>query len=193
MKHLSIYLFLAYLSITFAIAQNDKEAAKSTVEQYFKDIHEKGMKASLDYVHPKLFTLMPRETIEKSMDEMLKDSSIRITMSDLNVKDISKTLLIKKVKYVLVKYTYKMSITVSGGIPEPDPEDLENELKKKGAEDIKVESTPNKTNMDIDAAMFVIYDKQYKGWKIIEKKENTQKFFETFLSKKEIDKLYQLE
>jgi hypothetical protein len=194
MKHIIVLVLLTYFGVGKILAQSDQEVIKNIAEKYVQAFKDGDMKTIANSLYPKMFDVVPREMVEQKMNETVTDSKTKAMMpafESTHIGKISKILVMNDVKYAVVQYGGKMNFPTNFSADEA------NFMKKMLEEDkryknVQYNATTQKITADLNAEMFAIYNREYGEWKFLEKKENTKNLLSTFLSKKEVVKLYKL-
>jgi hypothetical protein len=177
-----------------AFGQTDKDEIKRTFKEYFQTVAQKDNAKTLGYIYPTLFDLFPKDKMLQAMDRMKADTSTRITMEKDSVISISETLELDGIKYALLKYSFKMTMTILATADESDtegeedtnPSDFTYEMLKEkyGEKNVIYDRVHNKLYVNASNEMYSIFNPTYKGWKFLEKKESMKPTLEKLLPKK---------
>jgi hypothetical protein len=134
----------------------------------------------------------------QAMNKMKEDTSTIITMGNSVLKSISKTLELDSIKYVLMKYSFKMTMKIVSTKNEPSNEeenfniaDFTYEMLKAkyGEKNILYNREKSKLDITVNNEMYVIKNLKYKEWKFLEKKESMKPLLKKILPKKVLKKL----
>lgn len=192
------FLFVT-LFIIGAYGQSDKDEVKSTFHDYFNTVMQQENEKTLGYIYPKLFDIIPKEKMLDIMNKTKADTSTRVALAEPAITSISETTKIEETAYVVIQYTFKMTMTFPKA-PEPDEEeevDSEPEensdpidftfemLKEKyGEKNVKIDRENSTLEAKASNEMFGIHDPAYSGWKFLEKKDSMKPILEKLLPKK---------
>jgi len=197
-KTLLTFLLTSMLTIT-SFGQTDKDEIKKTFEEYFKTVEQKDNAKTLDYIYPKLFDHFPKDRMFQAMDRMTADTTTIITMDNAIVISISENLEIDGIKYALIKYSFKMTMTIketndeteTDGEDDFNPTDFTYEMLKEKYRDKNVSYDRENNRLDINVSneLYAINDPTYKDWKFLEKKDRMKPMLEKLLPKKVLKKL----
>lgn len=195
---LTILILLTFFTLTTTSAQTDKADIQKTLEVYLKAVEQKDYTTVVDYLYPKLFNIAPKKMMLQAMAEMSNDTNITITMHSSIIKNISKTYLLDNVKYLLVKYSFKMTMLLKNNISDAnvrddgsmDVADFTYKLMKGkyGEHNITFDKAKSEIEIFINNEMYAINDPAYPGWKFLEKKDEMQPLLQQILPKKVLKK-----
>lgn len=189
-------LFL--LSLTTTFAQTDNADIQKTFEDYFKAVEQSNYPKVVDYLYPKLFDIAPKEAMLQAMEEMTTDTNVTIKLHSAVVKKISKTFVLDKIKYAVVKHSFKMTMLFKNNNSDAnikedgslDVADFTFKLLKGkyGEENVALDKEKSIIEVFSNSEMYAINDPAYPGWKFLEKKEEMQSLLEQLLPKKVLKK-----
>lgn len=181
------------------LGQTDNDDIKKTFKDYFHTVEQKDNAKTLDYIYPKLFDHFPKDNMLQAMDKMKADTTTIITTSNDSVTHISEILEIDAIKYALIKYSFKLSMTIKtakdttgiDGEEAINSADYTYEMLKEIYGDKHVKYDRENSKLDILATneLYAINDPIYQGWKFLEKKENMKPMLEKLLPKTVLRKL----
>jgi hypothetical protein len=195
----TLTFLLATILIIGAYGQSTKDEVKNTFHDYFNTVMQQENEKTLGYIYPKLFDIIPKEKMLDIMNKTKADTSTRVVLADPSITRISETTKIEATEYVVIQYTFKMTMTFSKS-PEPDSEeevdsepeedsdpiDFTYEMfkEKYGERNVKIDRESNTLEANISNEMFGIRDPSYEDWKFLEKKESMKPILEKLLPKK---------
>lgn len=103
-------LFIAFVSIA-AIAQNNSDAQLSKrVDEYMKLTRELKFEEIMDYTHPKMFTIAPKEQLTEALKQGFDNEGMSIAIDSAVVTGISDGFIFEKTTYKKVDYSVNMAI-----------------------------------------------------------------------------------
>jgi hypothetical protein len=111
MKRLLLF-FLSVSIVTTVLAQaksGDAQLDKRLAE-YMQFNNDKNFEKIMDYMHPKLFKIVPRETLVSVLRSAFESEEMTIGMSDLGVTSVSSAFTSAGSAYR--KVMYKMTLTM---------------------------------------------------------------------------------
>lgn len=187
MKNIFYPLLLVALFLNQqAVAQNHPQQIKKTLKAYFELLEKGDMKKSLDYLYPRFFEVVPRAQIEKSMNGD-RAKSIRVQSSQLlNLSDI---ITVNKSNYALATYKFKLLVKKAGA----DETALQNFAsffqQVYGKDNVSIDKANQQLVIQAKGEMFVINDPAYTGWKVLEKKKDSNMLLEKLLPQEVLKKL----
>jgi len=191
MKNVLVFFLLTGMLTPAAFGQTDSEEIKKSFARYFHTLEQKDNAKTLDYIYPKLFDHYPKDRILLAMDKMKADTTSSVTMENAAVTNVSETLQVDGIKYAVVNYTIKMTMTFIATEDEANPADLTYEMLKEeyGDQNIVYDRENSKIEVNVANEVYAINDPAYSGWKFLEKKENMKPVLEQLLPKKVMSKL----
>lgn len=188
-KHL-LLLLLGFVTAA-AFAQNEEAEIRLAFTEYFKIVAAKNNDATLDYMYPKMFEIIPRDGMKTMMDEMYADTAMVINFADYKLHSVSPVVTDGAEKFALAKYSFNMLIKINPA-PGDEPVDPENYLSTFEMAYGKGNASYNKSTqiytVKAEREMFAISGPSYTGWKFIENKKAGKMLLEKLLPKKIIKK-----
>jgi len=169
--------------------QSDIEV-KTTFHDYFTTVMQQENEKTLDYIYPKLFDLIPKDRMLEMMNKTKADTTTRVSLVSPSVTRISEVTKVGGTDYVLIQYTFQMTMTFTlakneDGEEETEPFDFTAEVLKEkyGKKNVTEDRENNTLKANVSNEMFAIRDPAYTGWKFLEKKENMQPILSKLLPK----------
>jgi len=190
MKYL--LLFLIGMSSLSLIGQDKdiKAEIKTACEEYMKVVEAKDVEGTMDFMHPKMFEMVPRKALSQMMTESLNDEENPINFSDSKILGVSDVIEEEGLKYALADYSFVMQMPITEKDFE-DKEGLEFMMgmfeSMYGEENIKLNEEIKAFEISVTNQMFVIEGKE--GWKFLENKESMAPVLEMIIPKKVMKKL----
>ena len=182
--------FLLFYTFVFTLpsvfAQTEVDSIKQTVLAYFKTMETFDMKASVEYLHPAIFDLVPKNNMIEMLEQSFKDPEVRLKMDSAEILKVSPILEDNNIKYGLVNYSFLMHMTMMDGEkPLTDTNDKSalmftyNMIKGKyGDKKVRLESAKGTIHVLSETSLFAIKAPGFDGWKFLENKENMTKVFD---------------
>lgn len=180
-------LLIISMHFTGAFAQNQEAEIRQRIEEYIKVFSLEDLSKSLDYTYPKLFKMVPRETLEQVMEGTFNDPEIKISMKDLKAGKISSIIEYNAIEYALIDYSYTMSVYIAENQEEAkeDTEEasdadmfqtMEDMYKAMYGDDKVITDLSKRTiSIKVSTKMLAIKDPEYNDWYFLEyKKDNTE-------------------
>ncbi|MCU0375037.1 MAG: hypothetical protein MUF24_06995 [Chitinophagaceae bacterium] len=167
-------------------AQAEADTIKQTVLAYFKTIETFDMKASVEYLHPAIFDLVPKNNMIEMLEQSFKDPEVRVKMDSAEILKVSPILEDNNIKYGLVNYSFLMHMTMMDGEkPLTNTNDKSalmvtyNIIKGKyGDKKVRLESAKGTIHVLSETSLFAIKAPEFDGWKFLENKENMTRVFD---------------
>ena len=106
-----IVLLLAFFLTTVSQAQKiaDPEL-KSRLDTYMRLTHELRFEELMDYTHPSIFGLMPREQLVSAMREAFDNERMSMTIDSARATTVSPDFVVKNIHYKKVDYTMLVQV-----------------------------------------------------------------------------------
>lgn len=182
MKLVTSILFL-FISFTALSAQTTREVLEEKLVHYTQLTKEKDNAGMIEYIHPKIFELAPKNEIIAAMDKLYTDPKQEISFDDLSISRISNILEHNKIAYAVVNYTFKMQFHLTEAFfkqeeEKGEPTDrvdlmdfmLKSFVSRFGNERVSLDKATNTFYIDVESEMFAINDPAIGDWKFIENK-----------------------
>lgn len=182
MKLVTSILFL-FISFTALSAQTTREVLEEKLVHYTQLTKEKDNAGIIEYIHPKIFELAPKNEIIAAMDKLYTDPKQEISFDDLSISRISNILEHNKIAYAVVNYTFKMQFHLTEAFfkqeeEKSEPTDrvdlmdfmLKSFVSRFGNERVRLDKATNTFYIDVESEMFAINDPAIGDWKFIENK-----------------------
>lgn len=110
MKKFFLLLVLSLGSIGLAFAQANPALLQSHLDRYFLATQAKDWKTVLDMVHPKVFSLAPREIMEQMYSQMENESGMRFDFGEITILHFKTELVHSDTVYIPVDYAMTLEI-----------------------------------------------------------------------------------
>lgn len=120
-------IFLLLLCWSSASAQADKQVLEEKLNDYIRLTKAKDFAGVMEYIHPKLFEMAPKEMIIEAMEKVYSDPMQEMNFDDFSIAGISNVIKDKNVDYALVNYTYKLQLHLTEAFFENEEEEEEDE------------------------------------------------------------------
>ncbi len=75
-------------------------------QAFFDATAERDSRKMVEYIYPKLFELVPKETLIQSMDKANENSEMNIVIRDSKIGEISSEITIDEIKYAIIPYSF---------------------------------------------------------------------------------------
>jgi hypothetical protein len=162
----------------------DHKKIKSTFTKYFQHLAKHEHSKAIDHIYPPLFKLIPKKTLLSTMKQ--GDKSVVIKLTGLSIEKISSPKSKKEVQYVVLDYSYTLTMIFPEPPIDPEeeidelPEEKENEqlvftfeiLKDKyGKKNVTIDHDRLTLKANVKSQVYCILDPAYQGWKFLEKKK----------------------
>lgn len=111
MKKLTL-AFLLCLSIT-AFTQTTDQALNTRIQEYLAYNKALNFEKLMDYIHPKLFTIAPREAILQVFEQTFKSKEMQFTFDSMAVATVTPVFKFGGAEYRRVNYFAQMTIAMN--------------------------------------------------------------------------------
>src|SRR5690606_6474924 len=99
-----IFLASLFLSINFVFAQTAKQNVEKDFKKYSQLVSENKIDAALEYTNPKLFEIIPKESMKSLLEAVFKMPNIEYKISSPILNEISDVKRIENTDYIKIKY-----------------------------------------------------------------------------------------
>ena len=159
MKNILLVAFVLISSLTFA--QDKKSLEERAQAVYTATTNSSGDYAAVtEYTYPRVFDIVPKETLIKVMNSVLNSPEVKIEM--LNVKPDFSYGTIKKIDgayYCLIDHNLGMKMTFNQDIPSEQGEMIKDQIKTAmEAENVVFNDEENSFTIQKQATMLAIAD-----------------------------------
>jgi len=189
-----ILLFSIPLFFMSSAFGQDLLELKKSFNNYIKMIEDKRLTETVNHIYPKLFDIIPKKTLIKSLEMAESDTTKKLQFHTTKIDKYSKFEIIENITYCFIQYSYKIDTEVD--ISE-DEESLEYMSKEEQIElDLSIwkdkfgkkNVTYNEDNSSIKinacGKVIGIYNTKYGSWKYLDAKKKFKGVYENFLPKK---------
>ena len=167
MKKLTVLLLT--FSVLFVQAQKSTDPQLNTrLTEYFAFSKNLEMDKALDYMHPRLFDIMPKEQMMATMDAAFNNPEMKFTFDSMSVVKISPVFKSGMATYRKVDYFMSMNVTLSDSL------DLNNQVLAAAmrasfetgfpGKKIAINTETNSINVKGTELLFAIKDPQVREW-----------------------------
>ena len=174
------------------LAQSTEEI-RVTFEAYLETVRNKDNPATIEYLYPGLFNIIPKETLLQVMNQLYSDSTVNVSYLDLSLTNVSDIIPHEEKAYALVSYSNKLQMQFITQPGEDDTEAMEMTLNAfnnaYGKENVAYEADTQTFTIYSESDVYAIKDPAYDGWKFIEKKDNLQPILQQLIPAAISDKL----
>lgn len=159
MKNILLVAFVLISSLTFA--QDKKSLEERAQAVYTATTNSSGDYAAVtEYTYPRVFDIVPKETLIKVMNSVLNSPEVKIEM--LNVKPDFSYGTIQKIDgayYCLIDHNLGMKMTFNQDIPSEQGEMIKDQIKTAmEAENVVFNDEENSFTIQKQATMLAIAD-----------------------------------
>lgn len=182
MKKQNFYLFLSLILCTSVFAQSEKEV-KHFIERYESDMKKGDFAKSLDYIYPKLYDVIPRETMKEALVQAFLDTSMfKMSFDKFKVAHVGEVFTEGKISYAFADYSITMRMDFIN--PETTAQEIEEMGKVMqqvyGAENVEIK--PRRFTITTQNKMAVIKDLATGQLYLLEISDQLKPVFESMMS-----------
>lgn len=117
MTRIAALLLISFLSLNSTSAQSEK-AIRAGFEKYQNLIKEGDLSASMDYIYPKLFTIVPKDQMLQVLKSTMDNPMMEIKFGDLSITDVQKAKKVGSEYFAILKYKTSMQLKLKAQSPE---------------------------------------------------------------------------
>ena len=169
MKKLTLLLFIALCSLS-TLAQRDTSLQRR-LNEYLAANKQLDFERLMNYIHPKLFEIVPREQMIELFKSIFDNPQMKIAMDSMSVIGVSKSFNFKGAEYKKVDYFLGMSLRFKDSTVLKDQDkvsEIQEQVKTSMSAD-NVRYIPQDNSLAIDAKkiMFAIKDNPRTQWMFV--------------------------
>lgn len=177
MKKLLMLVGVLFLILPLTAQENSEDTVLTNrIKIFFSHNKNLDFKSVVEFVHPSLFKIVPKEKFIESLEQSFTDDEIEIGFDSMNLGAISNPFVLKNVTYRKVNYFTKLHLIMQ------DEEDFEDSLfqemmisaLKVGFPDSEIVFNTDRKSFDVSSssAMIAIKDEETEPWFFIEANKN---------------------
>ena len=174
---------LLFSGILQAQPEGTEENLMETLKIYMGFVENKDMAGTLDYIHPALFEMVPREILQTAMEQAFSDTTVAISLHDAKINKIHDIISTESGSYTLVDYSFVMDMKMN---PEVDEEESEGEGESEfdamgmmismlemqyGEENVSLNEEEQLVTIKTEKTLYAILEPDFDSWKFLEKKD----------------------
>lgn len=171
---------------------DSEQEIKTLLDDYWVATQASDWNTVLDFMYPKIFDYVPRETMLEVMGS-LNDDEVKVRFTSVDVKKVSEPYTHENERYALVHYDMVMTMIFPA---EEDQEDFNSFMlgifeAQYGKKNVNL-NDDNTFDIKVENSMYVIADVGSSDWKLLENKTEQQAMLDMMIPKKvqkQLDKL----
>ncbi|MEO1216483.1 MAG: hypothetical protein AAFY45_23305 [Bacteroidota bacterium] len=180
---LKLLFCILFIFSGFAQAQPEatEESLSSTLSEYIGLVENMDLGGTVEYLHPKLFEMAPKEMLKQAMEQAFADTSISFRMYDGEITKIHDILTVEEGSYALVDYRFTMDMKFK--LDESNQDSVDSDLEsieltgsilamQHGEENVKLDKDSRTLTITANNTMYAILEEGFDSWKFLEKKPN---------------------
>jgi len=165
------------------------------LSEFMKLNEEMNLEKIMDYVYPKLFTIVPRKDLLQAMKDGFNTEEVKVEIDSMKVDKVYPAFEMDNASYAKVTYSLVMLMDFNNSkdsTAEVDPE--QNEFMRKtmaaeyGDENVSVDETSGIIKIKTSSIMVAVKEKSDKEWYFVNLKAEDPMMTKIF-SKEVIDKI----
>jgi hypothetical protein len=185
-------LLVAFCSPSSAVAQTHAAEIRTTFQRYWTAVQRKDHEATLSFIDPKLFTLVPRAKVQAALERSSADTTVRVSWGEAEVTKVSKPVKDKELSYARVDYRFDLRMQLSS---EPDTDEerkasfltgVLEEQYGKGHVQVRADGA---YAIQAERSMIAIRDPQVGDWRFLERKPTMEPLLEQLIPQSVLKKL----
>jgi hypothetical protein len=146
------------------------DSLKQRLAEFLKATDDMDLEKSMDYIYPKMFTIVPREELVKAMKEGFENENVQVELDAVRIDTIYPVFEMSKGKYAKVKYamTMLMNFKTSSDNDDTTSNDMifKTLAQKYGEEHVSWEK-PGVVKINITSPMVAAKDEFAKEWSFV--------------------------
>jgi hypothetical protein len=166
------YVLLLLIVFPLSVSAQHKTEITKTFNTYFSHMESGDVLKSLDYMHPGLFDIVPREQLAAVIKESLANPQFEIDMKDGKVVSVSKEVVYENIRYALVNYSFNMIVKLESSADSTMMQMMKQSFTEQFGEDKVVVNESDKTiTIHQNSYLYAVNDPSFGGWKFLEKND----------------------
>ncbi|MEQ9265649.1 MAG: hypothetical protein RLN81_10540 [Balneolaceae bacterium] len=178
-KLLFLFLFV-FITTKVSAQQSDKDILNTKLSQYFDLLSNENYVEMMDYVYPKVFTIVPKEEMIKAFEEVL--DGMKFAFSDMEIQwiepvfseDFQLVKYLSRIEIVLISEDVKSSIVLNSMAAYFENED--------GFSNLEVDTDNFKISGNMGKYILAISEDEYPGWYFMEFDQDNPQLLNLLLS-----------
>ena len=173
-------------------SKTSNASLEQRLEEYRKLNEELNIDKLMDYIYPKLFTLVPREQMVKGMKDFFASDDIKVNIDSLTIDKIHPVFQIGDGSYAKVEYS--MVIQMDLFLQDTVVNDEQNEFvaqtmkEKYGEKNVAIDKATGMIKVRIANPLVAVKDEHAKEWSFISLKDEDPMIHKLF-NQEVLDKL----
>lgn len=178
-----------------ASSDNPGASLEQRLTEYMKLNEEMNLEKIMDYVYPKLFTIVSRKDLLQAMKDGFNSEEVKIDIDSMKLDKIYPTFEMDNASYAKINYSMVMLMNFNQTKDTTDKVDPEqNEFMRKtmaaeyGEENVSVDETTGVIKIKASSIMVAVKEQSDKEWYFVNLKEEDPMMTKIF-SKEVIEKI----
>jgi hypothetical protein len=181
LKQLTI-LLLSFFFLTANAQKSTDLQLNSRLQEYFAYSKNLDFNKLMDYMHPRLFAVAPKEQLIQSMEQAFNNPEMKFSFDSMAVVAISPVYKFGKASYRKIDYHMGMTITLSDSIDLKNKDMAAIMLKSFQAgfpkKKIVVDASSNAIRVEGKELLFAIRDAESPEWMFLGYDRSNQKLLQ---------------
>lgn len=174
---------------------DNSSSMEQRLTEFMKLNEEMNMEKIMDYVHPKLFTIVPRKDLLQAMKDGFNSEEVKVDIDSMKVDKIHPVFEMDNASYAKINYSMLMLMDFNNAADSTAEVDEEqSEFMRKtmaaeyGEENVSVDEATGIIKIRASSIMIAVKEKSDKEWYFVNLKEEDPMMTKIF-SKEVIDKI----
>lgn len=169
-------------------------ALKQRLTEFLQYNDELNISKLLDYIYPKLFTLVPRADMEKAMKDGFESEELKVDLENVKADSLYPVFTVGKANYAKVRYSMVMWMEYKkveeSSNPAAQVEAMQEMMANKyGPENVQVDAVNGKLKINsVNNQMLALQDSKDQPWYFLNLKKDDP-LMQQLVSKEVIDSL----
>jgi len=189
MKHLFLILFFVSIDVS---AQTDAQSIISDSNNYIAYLKDNNMEKVIDYLPPKIFELVSRESLLAEVKSIMENPDFSIAIEKIKMSKPSRIITDNNHKYAKINYSFYMIFRFKSATIDLDR--FSSAIRSKYGEDnVKVDKIKKSIQIFINSSMYAIKEKDFNTWKFVRKDNSNPEMLKLVMPETIIKKLDELQ
>lgn len=181
MKNIVLFCLLVCTNVNL-FSQSEKEEILQTFSEYTKHVENKDNAKLVEFLHPGVFEIAPKEMLIEMMDNVYKDTTVFMSFGAMRIDSLTNFMTVESGKYCLIHHNFDLTMQM---LPTGDTDILTDELYNSaaatypfikqiyGEENVEFDEKNASFKILVASQTFAINDEKTDGWKFIEAKKES--------------------
>ncbi len=185
-----IQLFDAFIAKESNSESEHFKEIREDLTEYFRLLSEGKLSACMEYIHPGLFEIVPKETMVEMMGSTFEDPELKISIDSIQVTEVSEVVEIEEQAFARVGHRYQL---IMKPLDWPSKEELNTMVTgmgwSYGEDNIKVDDSEKNIRIQIENIMIAFHFPDMEHWYFLENSPERKGLYQRFIPQEVVDKL----